>query len=135
MDVCKVPGAKKNKKNKKIKQIARPSAPFWITPCCGILFSYKYRNWYPGGYACGLCKRTDELANSFKALFCTICKLATTKYTLVKTFDDVYTNTFTRVLICAECLHNWPQSSALMFPLSCILEGVCDPEAVVRLLK
>jgi hypothetical protein len=135
-DGCKIPHAKKsNASAEKSKSVAPPTGPYWITPCCGSLFGYQYERWYPGNnYACGVCSENNKLAESFKSLFCIGCKTPVKKdtYTIVKTYDDVFTHRYTRTVICHRCKKNWRFWNLAELPVSVMLKGSLDEEFVQR---
>jgi hypothetical protein len=137
-DGCKIPHAKKNNASaEKSKNVAPPTGPYWITPCCGSIFGYQYDKWYPGGYACGVCSDNNKLAETFDAIFCDACTTPVKKegYDIVKTFDDAFTHTYTRIVLCHRCKKNWRFWNLSMMPTSVILKGTIDEDYVEAYAK
>lgn len=127
---AKIPKSKKptdpNKRRK--KNLSLPSGPFWITPCCGISYSYDWSRITPNGYACGVCVENTEVAESLNQLLCTACHsvLVGDRYEVLRIYDDVYTDSFRRMLYCNSCLRPWrffPRKNLLA---SFILRGSHD---------
>lgn len=126
-DGVKIPRSKKKKKDSG-KKIAPPTSPYWITPCCGILFGYEYKNWFPGGYACGTCSKATELANAFREVFCQCCHAATRRFRIVATYDE-YALRYTRSIFCNTCYRKWSHFDAPITTYM-IVKGSTDQEYV-----
>lgn len=125
-------GANGNKRRR--KNLPLPTPPFWITPCCGIIYEYNWMKWTPNGYACGVCKENSEVADSLLRPLCMCCNsiLDAKNYRVLRLLDDVYTNTFRRMIFCQRCLHPWKHFGTL-YCASHIIRGMNDaqfPEAV-----
>lgn len=104
MDMCKVPGAKRISNSQQAGSIKTAPMPgYWLTPCCGIPYSYNDANRYPGGYACGACSEASIAAATFKMIFCNCCRTEPSSYSLPMVYDDLYTMTLRRIVICSAC--------------------------------
>jgi len=111
-DGCKVPRSKKNLKQKDAKEDIKklPAAAWWITPCCGKRYSYDFWNWWNGmTYCCGTCQRGNDIAASFRVIFCDNCYCQTTDYTVSSVYDDDETQSFRTMVICNKCVYPWRQ--------------------------
>lgn len=129
-DGCKIVRSKKPPANNRKVFVPPLSSPYWITPCCGTLFGYRYDRWYPGGYACGLCSNNNKLAATFNSLFCVCCRIPVqpNKYTIVKTYDDVFAHSYSRTVICHRCKQNWRLYDIEVLPVSLLMKGSTDRE-------
>ena len=104
MDTCKIPGSKKARSTEQKSVIKEyPSAGYWLTPCCGIPYSYKDSNWFPGGYACGTCSAANALSASFRTRLCTCCRYPAKQYHLARVYDDLFTRQFRHIMLCTSC--------------------------------
>ena len=134
MDTCKIPGAKKARAVELKSAVKEhPTAGYWLTPCCGIPYSYKDSNWFPGGYACGTCSEANELAQSFDVRRCSCCRFPSPVYTLHRVYDDLYLRGFRHIIICAACRANLRKLPPEIYCFSTLLNCIANEEFVSRI--
>jgi hypothetical protein len=134
-DGCKMPNSKKGNSTGRIVQT--PLSPYWITPCCGSIFGYQYFNWFPEGYACGLCSENNRISDFADLNYCSSCcaVLKKGKYYVMKLYDDVYRNRYTRVLLCLQCKTNWRFWKLSELPVSVLMKGATEENYVGEFAK
>lgn len=109
------------------KNLPQPTAPLWVTPCCGIIYEYDWQKWTPNCYACGVCKVNSDMAESLNKLICMCCRQTIDRtYQIIRCWDDVYTQQFHRMAFCSRCLHQWKHFGQLLCG-SHVIHGINDP--------
>jgi hypothetical protein len=135
---AKLPKSKKQKdtnSKRRRKNLPLPTPPFWITPCCGIIYELDWEKWTPNGYACGVCKDNNVVAEELVKPLCMSCHTVidvnrttpTLQYKVVRCFDDVYTNNFRYMIFCNRCIHPWRRFETL-YCASHIIYGINNPD-------
>lgn len=135
MDICKVPGAKRISNSLQAGSIKHSPMPcYFLTPCCGIIYSYKDSNWYPGGYACGVCPEATAAAKSFKVKYCSCCRCETETYTTPMVWDDLYIQAYRHIIVCDSCTTRLRHLSLEKRAWSAILLGLEDESFINTVL-